>query len=674
MTFALGGRAVGARLPPVRQRPDPTPLEPPTDRSTRRSPRHASRLSRSLARRVAGHPIAAGLVLGAAASALVGLGAVASAAPDPSDIFPLSSVKPGMKGYGLTVFSGTTPEKFEVEVISVLRNFRPNQDLILIKTPNHPRLNAARTVAGMSGSPIYFDGKMAGAYAYGWLFGVEPVAGVTPIKSMLEEQARPIPKGLMPGRGGPLPVAGDDKRTERPKRQFMGSIDRYDLTEHKAQLASWMSPSLAAPEGGTLARLSTPLLMGGLGNTSIAVAQKLFAPLGLEPVQAGGSGNTPAADAPTKFVDGGAIGVELVRGDVSAMGLGTVTRVQGDKLVAFGHPMLNGGIEALPTAIAKVHWILASHQRSFKIGEAARSMGTLVNDRQAAIVVDSSMTAPTFPVKLTLEGVAGAPKPVWNMTVAHDEFMAPSLTAMALGNAVETTTGERGDTTWRAVSTIKVKKYGTVQVLDFASGAGVLNGPEDLIRSRLVRALGALLNNPWEDVTIEGVETTLKVAYERELFILRGTKLLDHEVDAGQKVRVQLELEGYKGKRETRILEITIPSELAGKEIDIDLEPGYEIEKPAPTPTTVAGLVTVLNAKTYDPESIVATIRLKDVGATHNGKIATNLPAGVIDMLRPSHDSRAPELFAVYQHTEHPMKKFVVGRDTVRVKVRAILK
>ena len=124
----------------------------------------------------------------------------------PRAIMPVSEIKAGMKGYGLTVMSGTVPEKFDVEVISTLHNFRPNQDLVIIKTP-HPRLNVTRTVAGMSGSPIYLNGKMIGAYAYGWLFGVEPIAGVTAIKSMLEDQARPVPRTLFPRSGGPLPVS-----------------------------------------------------------------------------------------------------------------------------------------------------------------------------------------------------------------------------------------------------------------------------------------------------------------------------------------------------------------------------------------------------------------------------------------------------------------------------------
>src|SRR5664279_394895 len=120
------------------------------------------------------------------------------------DIFPLSQVKAGMKGYGLTVFEGTKPEKFDVEVIGVQKGFLPRQDLILIKT-RHPRLDVTRVVAGMSGSPIFLEGKMAGAYAYGWTFPREAVAGVTPIENMLSDLDRPIPSEIF---GWPLRMAG----------------------------------------------------------------------------------------------------------------------------------------------------------------------------------------------------------------------------------------------------------------------------------------------------------------------------------------------------------------------------------------------------------------------------------------------------------------------------------
>ena len=619
------------------------------------------------------------IIAGAVASAGLGVG-LAHALPvgEPGDTLPLSEVKPGMKGYGLTVFSGTTPERFDIEVISTLHNFRPSQDLILIKTPN-PRLNIARTVAGMSGSPIYLNGKMIGAYAYGWLFGVEPIAGVTPIKSMLEDMARPVPRTLFPRSGGPIAMGGGGDGAPGSHathaHAFVGALESYDLFTHARQLAARSASALASPEGMSLTRASTPILMGGVGATSMKIASDLLSPLGLEPLQTGGGARVQDPSAPDKFVDGGAIGVEMVRGDVSAMGLGTVTRVDpSGKLVAFGHPMLGGGIEALPTAIGKVHWILASQNRSFKIGEAARSLGALVNDRQAAIVVDPSVKAPTFPIHLEIQGVEGAPKPIWNMEVAHDQFMAPSFVAMALGAGLEETTAERRDLTWRAVSKIKVAHHGTISVLDFGSGNGNPLGADDLVRGRVVKAVGQLLNNRWEPVTIEGIDTTVKITFEQEVSTLRGAKVLETEVDAGSPVHIRLDLQPYQGRVESRVIEVKVPPELAGRELEIDLTAGWETDRPLPTADSISELMSNLQSLTFDPESIVATFRLKETAAAFGGQIANRLPPGALDTLRPSSQSNAPEIYAAQVQTAIPLKRFIVGHDSVRVMIRSVLR
>jgi hypothetical protein len=336
--------------------------------------------------------------------------------------------------------------------------------------------------------------------------------------------------------------------------------------------------------------------------------------------------------------------------------------------------MLGGGIESFPTAIGKVHWIVATANRSFKIGEAARSLGTLVNDRQSAIVVDASMKAPTFPVHLEIQGVEGAPKTVWNTEVAHDQFMAPGFVALSIGSGLEEATAERRDMSWRAVSKIKVAKYGTVSVVDFNAANNAPISADDFARSRIAKAVGALLNNPWEPVVIESVDTTVRVTFDRDVFILRGAKVLDPEVDAGGSARVRLLLQPWQGKVETRDIDIKIPAELAGRDVDIDLAPGYDVDRPLPTPDNVAEMIANLPNATYDPESIVATFRLRDAAAAFHGKMVTRLPPGAFDMLRSSTSSDAPEIYAAIAHQSLPLKRFVLGHDTVRVFVRNVMR
>jgi hypothetical protein len=348
--------------------------------------------------------------------------------------------------------------------------------------------------------------------------------------------------------------------------------------------------------------------------------------------------------------------------------------VSGDKLVAFGHPMLGGGIEALPTAIGKVDWIVASTNISFKIGEAVRPLGALVNDRQSAIVVDTSVKAPTFPIHLTIVGADGAPKPVWNMEIAQDQFLAPSFTAMGLGGAIEEATSERRDTTWRATSKLKIAKYGIIDVYDFGAGNGRPLGTDDIARGRLAKAIGMLLNNPWEPVVIEGVETTLRVTFEREVSSLRGARVLEPEIDAGSPARIRLTLQPFQGKIETRDIEVKVPAEFAGREVEIELSPGYEVERPLPTPDSVTELVANIPNATFDPESVVATFRLRDAAAAYHGRIVSRLPPGAMDLLRSATASDAPEIFLAQVQTAIPLKRFLTGHDSVRVLVRPVLR
>src|SRR5690606_35332000 len=151
-------------------------------------------------------------------------------------------------------------------------------------------------------------------------------------------------------------------------------------------------------------------------------------PLGRVRLQAGGGGRSrPSAGDVTEFVDGGAIGVQLIRGDVNATAIGTITHVAGRRLVAFGHPMMEAGELGLPTATARVLHVLASESRSFKIAEAIEPKGTLIHDRQAAIVVDSNLAASTVPVSLRLRGLEGAPRTEWSMEVASHRVLTPVL-------------------------------------------------------------------------------------------------------------------------------------------------------------------------------------------------------------------------------------------------------
>ena len=593
----------------------------------------------------------------------------------------IDEIKDGMKGYGLTVFKGTEPERFEVEVVGVLRNFRPSQALILVNT-KHPRLAITKNVRGMSGSPIYLDnGRLAGAYAYSWSsFQVEPIAGVTPIAPMLSEMNRPIPPGFWPLEGG-APLPGGAKPAPRAKKAendlgtdtttaWNGAPGTYDLGEHSKQIAARLNAG--QDPASNVKRATTPLMLGGMSDRSMKLVREIFEPLGLEPMQAGGSGGKADPDAPKHFVNGGGVGVEMSRGDVSLMGLGTVTHVEGTKLCGFGHPMMEAGVTALPTAIGRVHWIFASDQHSSKIGESARSLGALIQDRQSAIIVDEAKNAPVFPVIANITGATGIPKTNWNSEVAEERFMSSGLVASVLGSVLDASLNERRDVTWKLTSKLTVQGHGTITLEDFGVATGGMPDASELGHSKIARAVGEVLNNPWEHAHVERVESTIAVDYTRDLLRLRGTDLLDPIVDVGQNVRVRVHLVPFAGPETTKVLEVKMPEEMAGKDVELEIVPGYQVAPELAAPQNLSDLLANSTKQSVLPKSIVVQYRARAQGVAYKGHVADRLPAFAVDLLRPTSTDIAPDAFPSYTRTITPTDKYIEGADRVRVKVRPI--
>jgi hypothetical protein len=593
----------------------------------------------------------------------------------------VNEIKDGMKGYGLTVFKGTEPERFDVEVVGVLRNFRPSQELILIKTP-HPRLNVTKNVRGMSGSPIYLDGRLAGAYAYSWSsFQVEPVAGVTPIAPMLTELHRPIPPGFWPLEGG-APLPGGKAHGQRHASAaapgsgttaFDGAPGSYDVETHATQVATRLAAGLDPSR--PIVPTATPLMLAGMSDRSIALVRKLFGPMGLEPVQAGAGGSgKDDPTAPRHYVDGGGIGVQIARGDVSFMGLGTVTYVEGSKLCAFGHPMMEAGVTALPTAIGRVHWIFASDQHSSKIGEAARPLGALIQDRQSAIVVDEAKDAPVFTLSVDIRGAEGMPKKTWNVEIAEERFMSAGLVASVLGSIVDASINERRDVTWKLKSKLTVRNHGTIELEDFGVATGGMPDAGELARSKIVHAVGDVLNNPWELTRIEKIESVLSVDYTRDLWKLRGVDLLDPVVDAGQTARVRVHLVPFAGPETTKVLDIRMPEELAGKDVELEILPGYLVVPDLAAPQSLADLLANSTRQTVLPRSLVLQVKTRTQGVAYKGHVADRLPSFALDALRPMSSDVAPDAFPSYRRSIVPLDRYVEGTDRVKIKVRPVVR
>jgi hypothetical protein len=320
-----------------------------------------------------------------------------------------------------------------------------------------------------------------------------------------------------------------------------------------------------------------------------------------------------------------------------------------------------------------VLWFLASDYRSFKIGMPVRSVGALVNDRQASIVVSHGAKAPTIPVSVSIKGVAGASFPNWRFQVAHDKFMAPSFLSVALGSAVQAVANERQDMSWTAKSKLKIHGYGEIVLEDFGVSIGGTPDSREFVGSNLVRAVGAVLNNPWQPAFIESVHTDIEFRYAREVLRLRGAELLDSEVEAGGTARIRLTLVPFTGAITTRIVEVPMPKHLAGESVTLTIRPGHSVDKERPSAENLTDLIGNLVDPVFPPKSIVVSYPGAQA-VLYKGHIAENLPPGAIDAIRPATATIAPEQYRAEVDTVISLPSFMVGTDRVTVDVKSVLR
>ncbi len=607
---------------------------------------------------------AAGLLAGAI---LLGNVVLAHAQTRPS-IMPIADVRPGMRGYGLTVFEGTEPERFDVEVVGVMRNFLPRQDVILVKM-NHPTLDHSGIVGGMSGSPVYLEGRLAGAVAYGWRFAKDPVAGVTPIERMLPELDRPL-RGLpgatlQPLTPGPAPA----KRRPRARldrapdfasafRPTDGYFRRFEFGGDPDEDEDMMVP------------VSTPITLAGFSPQVRRALSKLLEPWGVVPLQgAGGSpGGVGRGDPPRTLVPGGGLGVQLMRGDMDATGIGTVTHVENGKFLGFGHPMMNLGEQYFPVTTARVHMFLANLQRSFKIADPIQEVGAMTQDRQAAIAGDLTKRAKMIPGSVVVHDRSTGREERFHVEMVQHRFLTPALAFSLVADAIADGTQDLADLRYVVRSKVMVSGHGT---MEFEDHGWSVNGYDPFAISgiRALGAMNAVTVNPFEDVAIEGMEFDVDVTYDRDVHEVRGVHLTSDEVAPGQRVNVYVTLRPYDGAEVVRAIPVEVPDAADGTEMEIEVSSGDIAPIEQAEPESVAELIENLE-QGYPATSLVVSIKLPSQGVAIRGHVVEDLPPSAIAALRPTLASETPDTFSTRRQVEHPYGHLAEGRASVTVRVR----
>jgi hypothetical protein len=547
-------------------------------------------------------------------------------------ILPLAEVQPGMVGEARTVFQGTAPESFKVRVVSILRNFLPKQDIILVRAED-PRLEKSGIAAGMSGSPVYIAGKLMGAIAYGWSFAKEPLAGVTPIECMLAERERP----------------------DRPPP------DPYQAESHAP----------AAPADTTASRLqpvAIPLSVSGASEASLSYLGEELQPFGLHPVRAGGGGGKAGAGAPLPktLIPGAAVGVALIQGDMTTTAMGTLTYADGKRVLAFGHPMMGIGAVNLPMVQGEIHAIIPSLSSSLKMSSPIGEIGSVSDDSKSGVIGTLGEHASTVPVHIRVTS-KGEVKPPFAVRIARHRRLLPILATMAISTALDEAVPDVTDMLADVITRFRVRGFAPIELRDQFFSSDSL-APRVLAMSHGMRALGELLANPFAPAIIEMIEVDARVEFRADAAEIVALASPGDKVRAGARLPLRVTLRPYAGTEFGQTLAVDVPRELAGRTVKIEVASGAQVKPEVPRAENLHGFVENLRAY-YPASSLVVSLTTRDDGATLRGRLIRNLPASALDTLKPANQTRRADSFHVIKRSAFPGSRPITGKQEITVQV-----
>jgi hypothetical protein len=445
--------------------------------------------------------------------------------------FPLKDVKPGMRGTGRTVFSGDRTEEFQVEILGTMENVGPKQSLVLARLSGGP-LDKTGVLQGMSGSPVYIDGKLLGAVALAFSFSKEPIAAIRPIGELLRV------------------TRSTDSRPVLAK----ASLWDKDLTQRFAR------PETVAAGDALLTDIATPIHFGGFTRNTIEDFSPQLRALGLEPRQgiAGGGNPPPGLGDPAKLVPGSMISVQLMSGDLSIGADGTVTHIDGKQVYAFGHRFLSIGATELPFARSDVLAVLPNLAASFKISAPREWMGTITEDRSAAVSGELGRRASMVPLAITVTRRPGGARADYNIEMARDRFLAPFLLQMAVYSALDATERNVGSSTLSIRGEVEFQD-GTAPIRLSNMYAGEYSLPQQVSLATAVPVAYALQSG-FERLQLRKVKLDIESFDEKKQLQIDQVWVSRREARPGETVELTVVLTGPNGAEQARKVPWTIPS------------------------------------------------------------------------------------------------------------------
>src|SRR6201988_4089725 len=590
--------------------------------------------------------------------------AVKTAGPE---LFALEDLRPGMKGVARTVFSGSDTQEFGVEILGVLPGFPgPRQSAIIAKLSGS---NVDRTgvFAGMSGSPVYIDGKIVGAIAFSFPFSKEPIAGITPIKQMIDL----FDKG--------------SQENQKPKEPRAVSFAQLASVEWKPDLpkpAVTGAPLVAPVSAGSpllpylgqqMMPIATPLVFGGISQESLAMFAPQLVANGLLPVSgAGGSAAiTPLAEVTEKtFPPGSSISVQLVRGDYSLAAAGTVTMRDGNRIYAFGHPFLSLGASDMPMTEASVVTVIPNANNSFKLAVPGRMVGSIAQDRASGIFGLLGQAPRMIPVKVNLHTSRDRTE-TYSYEVATDSFLTPLLLNITLFNTIPSSERALGDSTISVKGEIKVKGQEPIQI-DRRFSA---NNSRIMAAGSIAAPVSALLTSGFDDVQFDGITLDISATETKYAGTLERITLDRTEVRRGEKVEVQAYVRTETGEQFVQRIPVQIPEDAAEGQLLVFVGDGGALQEGSPAkafvPQDLSQLVKAINTVKKSDRLYVKLFRITS-GAVIGTSELPSLPPSVVATLnseRTSGGSTPTVLSPLYEMELAPAEFVISGQQLIAIDV-----
>jgi hypothetical protein len=464
--------------------------------------------------------------------------ALAAALHAQTAFFPLKDIKPGLRGIGKTVFSGNRIDEFQVEILGVLENIGPKQNLILARLSGGP-LAETGVLQGMSGSPVYIDGRLAGAVALAFPFAKEAITGIRPIEEMVRvtEAGRTPPPGRM--------VARNDV-------SLAALFAAKDLTR---LLPGRLEPATGS---GKLLDIATPVSFAGFTRATLDSFAPQLRALGLEPTQglSAGGPSSPHMGDPSTLKPGSMISVQLMTGDLSIGADGTVTYIDGNKIYAFGHRFLAVGSTALPFTRSEVLALLPVMSASFKISAPKETMGAILQDRNTAVAGELGRAAAMAPVSISVSR-GGKRMDNYQMEMVQDRFLSPLLVQMAVFNTIDATERTMGASSFRVTGEIEF--HGSAAPLKVNNMYAADTGSAMIASLSTAIPLAYVLQSGFDALEVKKVALDIESFDAKMQFQIDSVSVGRREVRPGGKVELTTTLVGENGAELARTIVYQVP-------------------------------------------------------------------------------------------------------------------